>query len=129
MIRALLSLLLIPIAVRAQPVLTGTAAFGDWHLDAPGVRRHITPDALPAPYATPSASRSPDVISPPRGAVPSVPPGFTATQFAAGLDLPRTLRTAPNGDVFLAESGAGVIRVFTGQRSRVFASRLNLPFG
>jgi glucose/arabinose dehydrogenase len=113
----------------AQPALTGTAAFGDWHGDAPGVWRHITPDALPAPFASGSASRSPEVIAQPRNVVPSVPAGFTVSLFASGLDTPRTLRTAPNGDVFLAESGAGAIRVFTGQQSRVFASNLTLPYG
>ena len=29
------------------PVLRGKAAFGSWHDDAPGKRRHITADALP----------------------------------------------------------------------------------
>ena len=119
---------------QAQQILTGAAAFGDWHADAPGVRRHITVDALPPPYASGSAGRSPEVISQPRNVAPAVPPGFQATLFASGLDMPRTLRTAPNGDIFLAESGAGVIRVFpagavNGQASRVFASHLSLPFG
>jgi glucose/arabinose dehydrogenase len=122
-------LLLFPAVATAQPVLTGPAAFGDWQGDAPGVRRHITPDALPAPYATTSSSRSPEVISQPRHAVPTVPPGFEVSLFASGLDTPRTLRTAPNGDVFLAESGAGNIRVYRGQQSRVFAANLTQPFG
>ena len=112
-----------------QPLLTGPAAFGDWSTDAPGVRRRIAPDSLPAPYATRSASRSPSVITGPRSILPRVPLGFEVTLVARGLDMPRTLRTAPNGDVFLAESGAGVIRVYSGQTSRVFASRLNSPFG
>jgi len=30
-------------------VLMGAAAFGSWHDDAPGKRRHLTADALPAP--------------------------------------------------------------------------------
>jgi glucose/arabinose dehydrogenase len=124
---------LIPIiwacSAAAQPVLTGTAAFGDWHTDAPGVRRHITTDALPAPYASSSSSRGPEVIAQPRHVTPTVPAGFTVSLFASGLDMPRTLRTAPNGDVFLAESGAGRILVFTGQQSRVFASNLTSPFG
>ena len=34
-------------------VLRGAAAFGSWREDAPGKRRHITADVLPAPYATP----------------------------------------------------------------------------
>jgi len=123
-----LAVVLAPAAM-AQSVLTGAAAFGDWHSDAPGVWRHITPDALPAPFASGSASRSPDVIAQPRNVTPSVPAGFTVSLFASGLDTPRTLRTAPNGDIFLAESGAGAIRVYTGQQSRVFASNLTLPYG
>ncbi len=129
MTRLPLAMMLAPLAALAQPVLTGPAAYGDWSTDAPGTRRLITPDALPAPYTTGSASRSPAVIAPPRGAMPRVPPGFAVSLFAEGLDMPRTLRTAPNGDVFLAESGAGVIRVFTGQKSRVFATGFNLPSG
>ena len=124
-----LLLLLSPALAAAQPVLTGAQAFGDWRSDAPGVRRHIAPDALPAPYATGASSRSPEVISQPRQALPLVPAGFSVSLFASGLDMPRTMRTAPNGDVFLAESGAGNIRVYTGQRSRVFASNLTQPFG
>ena len=124
-----LLLLLSPALAAAQPVLTGAQAFGDWRSDAPGVRRHIAPDALPAPYATGASSRSPEVISQPRQALPLVPAGFSVSLFASGLDLPRTMRTAPNGDVFLAESGAGNILVYTGQRSRVFASNLTQPFG
>jgi glucose/arabinose dehydrogenase len=113
----------------AQTVLTGRGALGDWHSDAPGVWRHITPDALPAPYATRSFGQAPEVIAQPLGAVLHVPVGFAVSLFASGLDEPRTLRTAPNGDVFLAESGAGRIRVFTGQQSRVFATGLTQPFG
>lgn len=113
----------------AQPVRTGADAFGDWHGDAPGVWRHITPDALPAPYATRSYGRAPEVIAKPRSATLQVPAGFAVSLFASDLDMPRTLRTAPNGEVFLAESGAGRVRVFTGQQSRVFASGLTQPFG
>jgi glucose/arabinose dehydrogenase len=68
--------------------------------------------------------------------MPHVPPGFEVELFAAGLDQPRTLRTAPNGDIFLAESGSGRIRVFRTaggathpETSAVFASGLSLPYG
>lgn len=130
MLHRLLALVCFPIGVAvAQPVLTGADAYGDWHGDAPGVRRLITPDALPVPFATGSSGRPPAVVPRPRDLSPNVPAGFAVSLFASGLDLPRTLRTAPNGDVFLAESGAGVIRVFTEHRSRVFAANLTLPFG
>ena len=39
--------------VLAEPPRTGAAAYGDWHDDAPGVVRHIAPDAMPPPFATP----------------------------------------------------------------------------
>ena len=105
-------------------VLLGAAA------DAPGLNHLIRPDSLPAPYATGSASNSPPIVPRPADAVPAVPDGFVATLLAAGLNQPRTLRTAPNGDVFLAESGAGQIRVLRGAGApAVFASGLELPFG
>ncbi len=50
--------------------------------------------------------------------------------------MPRVMRTAPNGDVFLAESGVGRIRVWRPQAgaerpgpSTIFASKLDQPFG
>ena len=56
--------------------------------------------------------------------------------YAAGLDNPRLLRTAPNGDIFLAESEPGRIRVFRGmtsdgkaEQTQVFASGLKSPYG
>ena len=118
------------------PVLTGAAAFGDWHSDAPGVRRLIRPGDLPPPYASRSSSNSPDIAPRPADAVPHAPPGFAVTLFAQGLRGPRLLRTAPNGDVFVAESGAGRIRVLRAAPGAtraagdfVFASGLRGPFG
>jgi hypothetical protein len=121
--------LCVSIMVWAFAAVAQPDAYGDWHSDAPGVRRLITPGSMPPPFASSYASRGPEVIAQPRHVAPVVPAGFVVSLFASGLDMPRTLRTAPNGDVFLAESGAGVVRVFTGQQSRVFASGLTLPFG
>jgi len=132
---ALLLLSFAPVALADAP-RTGTAAYGDWHDDAPGVVRQITPDVLPSPFATQSATRGPSVVEHPAGAVLHVPAGFAVTEFASGLDRPRTLRVAPNGDVFLAESGAGRIRVFRvpdgasrPAQSAVFAAGVSQPFG
>jgi glucose/arabinose dehydrogenase len=57
-------------------------------------------------------------------------------QFATGLNNPRFLRTAPNGDIFLAESEAGDIKVFRGitadgkpEQTAVFATGLKQPYG
>jgi glucose/arabinose dehydrogenase len=132
---ALLVLSIAPVA-RADAPRAGTAAYGDWHNDAPGVVRHITPDAMPPPFATQSVARGPSVVERPAGAVLHVPPGFVVDEYASGLNTPRTLRVAPNGDVFLAESGGGRIRVFRAPdgatrpvRTAVFAEGLSLPFG
>ncbi len=57
-------------------------------------------------------------------------------QYATGLDNPRLIRTAPNGDIFLAESSSGKIRVFRGmtsdgkpEQAGVFATGLKQPYG
>ena len=120
----------------AEPVRTGPAAFGDWRGDGPGVARRIVPESLPAPFATQSIASMPSVTARPAGAAPHVPPGFEVSLFASGLDQPRTMRTAPNGDIFVAEVGSNRIRVLRtadGGRSPVsvttFASDLTLPFG
>src|ERR1700704_1841006 len=85
-------------------VRTGTAAFGDWTTDAPGVRRKITAADLPAPFATDSDTNRPRVVAPPAGTMPKVPSGFKVERFTSGLDSPRLLRVATNGDIFIAES-------------------------
>lgn len=122
----------------AEPgqLLSGAAAFTDWRADGPGVRRKITPDDLPAPFATRAASNGPRVVSRPAGAQLKVPPGFQVELFASGLAEPRTLVTAPNGDIFVAESSAGRIRVLRAadgetkpRENSVFASGLDEPFG
>ena len=91
--------------------LLGKAAFGDWHTDRPGTRRLITPADLPAPDPAESA-RNPS--EPSRASMtqkPRVPKGFEVNLFASGLKSPRLIRVAPNGDMFVAESAAGRIRV------------------
>jgi glucose/arabinose dehydrogenase len=126
-------------------LLTGKAAFGDWHADAPLVRRKITVEDLPQPYATRSADNPVRVVARPATAAPRVPPGFKAELFASGLDDPRALVVAPNGDVFVAESAPGRLRVLHagtpshpspasgggkgGAENSVFASGLGGPFG
>jgi glucose/arabinose dehydrogenase len=112
------------------------APFIDYRFEKPGNSRKITLNDLPAPYATASAGNGPKLVARPEGAWPQVPPGFQVEQYAAGLDEPRLIRTAPNGDFFVAESKAGDIRVFRGitrtgkpERMQVFATGLSRPFG
>ena len=64
-----------------------------------------------------------------------MPAGFTVKLFHQGSTPPRVLRTAPNGDIFVAESYAGRIRILR-PRDRcllndtsTFATGLNKPFG
>ena len=93
------------------PVLTGKRAFGDWTTEAPGVRRLILARDLPAPYATPSVDRGPHMVPQPDGAWPKVPAGFHVEKVVVGLDNPREVITAPNGDLFIMQSGPGSIRI------------------
>lgn len=68
-----------------------------------GERIRLMPADLPQPYATRSVSNAPRVVTRPPDAMPKAPPGFRVTLFRAGLDHPRHLIAAPNGDVLLAE--------------------------
>jgi len=120
----------------AASALSGGAAFGSWHDDAPGKRRHITADALPPPFASPSAGNTVKVVRRPDTAQLEVPPGFEIKEFADGLTGPRLMRAAPNGDIFIAETGAGRIRILrqadnggTASENQIFANGLNRPFG
>jgi glucose/arabinose dehydrogenase len=94
---------------------------------------------LPAPFATESASKSPDVVSIPGNPVLRVPPGFTVNVFAEGLDAPRWLALTPNGDVLVTETRQNRIRLLRDTNGdgvadvrQTFASvsnGLNIPFG
>jgi glucose/arabinose dehydrogenase len=112
------------------------APFIDFRYEKPGTTHKITVADLPKPYATESAENSPKVVSRPANAWPVAPAGFKVELFAAGLDNPRLMRKAPNGDIFLAESNPGRIRVFRGltsdgkpEQSAVFAEGLKRPYG
>jgi glucose/arabinose dehydrogenase len=116
--------------------LLGTAAFGDWRTDRPGVSRLIRPEDLPRPGATPSSANVSRVVKRPSDALPQVPAGFKVELFAEGLSRPRQMRLAPNGDIFIAETGAGRIRVLRAadgaskpSANEIYASALSRPFG
>jgi glucose/arabinose dehydrogenase len=110
--------------------------FTDFRYELPGTVRKITVADLPQPYESKSAGNSPDVVARPANAWPVAPAGFKVEMYASGLDNPRLLRTAPNGDIFLAESDPGRIRVFRGmtgdgkpEQMQVFAEKLKHPYG
>jgi glucose/arabinose dehydrogenase len=116
--------------------LVGSAAFGDWRADKPGVSRLIRPEDLPRLGATPSSANVSHVVPRPSAAVPQVPAGFKVELFADGLSGPRQMRVAPNGDIFVAETSAGRIRLLRAadgdsklSANETYANGLNRPFG
>jgi glucose/arabinose dehydrogenase len=123
-------------AVAQSGVREGKDAFGSWQSDKPGTIRLIRPQDLPEPGATRSAANVSRVVPRPAGAAPQVPPGFKVELFAEDLSGPRIIRVAPNGDIFVAETRAGRIRVFHGPdaaskptANKVYATGLHQPFG
>jgi glucose/arabinose dehydrogenase len=126
-------------AAQTSEVRTGTAALAGWKTDAPGVRRHIKASDLPSSPAAsePETSKGTNVkiVERPKDALPKVPDGFTVQVFASGFKQPRTVRVAPNGDVFVSESGTGRVLVFrassktTPATPEVFAENLEKPYG
>jgi len=122
-------------ASRQNPI-TGTRVFADYTQQKPGTFRKITLADLPEPHASKSVDNGPDESSRPVNAWPQTLPGFKVELYASSLDYPRLLRLAPNGDLFLAESHTGEIKVFRGvtregkaEQSQVFATGLRQPFG
>src|SRR5438309_4953078 len=94
-------------SAEVKPVKTNAAPpqppYTDFRYEQPGKVRKITAQDLPAPYVTESASNGPQLAARPRDAWPKAPTGFSVQQYMTGLDNPRLIRTAPNGDFFLAE--------------------------
>lgn len=94
---------------------------------------------LPEPFATQSASQSPDVVDRPENATLSVPAGFTVNVFAEGLQKPRWLALTPDGDVLVTETRENRIRRLSdtngdgvADKQETFATAdngLNIPFG
>ena len=116
--------------------LRGEGSFNDWDNEKPGNRYLIKAAELPKPYATESATNQSKVVPRPADAWPQVPEGFKIDLAASGLESPRTIVSAPNGDLFLAESNPGRIRVIRGfgsdgkvQTNEVFATGLTMPYG
>jgi len=112
------------------------APFADYRHEQPGTIHKIALADLPEPYRTQSADNRPHIVARPPNAWPKALPGFTVTQYATGLQNPRLIRRAPNGDLFVAESEPGQIRVLRGvaadgkaQTVEVFATGLTQPFG
>jgi len=113
-------------ALSKQPGTTVKTAIGDL--------------TLPPPYATKSKTKTNSMVDWPEGATPKAPAGFTVTKFADGLDNPRWTYIAPNGDIFVCESGTRTSKnqviLFrdkdkdgTFETREVYLKGLNRPFG
>jgi glucose/arabinose dehydrogenase len=125
----------VPAKASDPPVLVGQAAFGGAATSAPGIRRLIRPQDLALPFASQPATNGPDPAQMPADAALATPAGFTARMVARGFREPRVLRVAPNGDLFVADSGAGEIHVLrfaqgsAAPSDTVFAAGLDRPYG
>lgn len=96
----------------------------------------IDPNKLPAPYISPSADNGSQFVRRPEGATLRAPMGFQVEIYAERLSNPRWCAPAPNGDVFVAESGTGRVVVLREQEGakkafpiNIFANNLDYPFG
>jgi glucose/arabinose dehydrogenase len=125
-----------PIAPPTRAAASAAPSDGDWQQDAPGRVHRIDLAKLPKPYATPGAVNFQRVVERPADARLRLPPGFTIDVYARDLKGPRTLRVAPNGDVFVTETQGGRIRVLRpsadGLRAAslsTYAQGLDLPSG
>ena len=99
----------------------------------------ITIDQLPQPFATTSASQSPQVIPIPEQPTLQVPAGFQVNVFADNLDRPRWLTLTPGGDVLVTETRNNRILLLKDKDRDGFAddghifananNGLDIPFG
>lgn len=133
---ALTALMLASTLRAEEKLLTGRAAMSDWTADAPGVRRQLSIKDIPPPNAAESVQNKPKEVRRPEGAWPKCPAGFKVEEFARDLKKPRVLMTAPNGDIFVAESKADRISVLRDtdgdgkpELNEVFVDGLKQPFG
>jgi len=118
------------------PEMAGGTDPNDWQRQAPGAQHHFKVAELPKPYETKSSSNGPQVVPAATNATLTVPSGFTVRLFAKGLNNPRLVRTAPNGDLFIAETGRNRVRVMrtadgaeAPTENQIFAEGLQSPFG
>ncbi len=100
--------------------------------DKPGDIHVIRADQLPA--GGPTSANMTTIVQRP-GQLPQVPDNMRVRLWASGFKIPRVLRVAPDGTIFLADSGAGKIFAFrmgpdgSVSARQIFAAGLNNPYG
>jgi glucose/arabinose dehydrogenase len=91
---------------------------------------------LPAPFETKSAGNGPEGVKPPAGFLPKAPLGFQVSIYATDFKVPRFMTVAPNGDIFVADTGAGQVVILRDPQhgggtpqKEVFVDKQKAPFG
>ena len=117
------ALMLYAVKTDGMNVMTGQKAFTNTASLRPGLARRITAQDLPKPQP-PSMLRGLSMFvaagighsgARPENAIPKAPAGFQVNLYvASGLTNPRQIRRAPNGDIFVADTGGGTVRIFRG---------------
>jgi glucose/arabinose dehydrogenase/cytochrome c2 len=106
--------------------------------DAPGKVHSVRAQDLPKPFASAAARNFPRVAPAPAPADRNlkVPAGFRIEVFAENLEGPRKMLVAPNGDIFVATTQGGKVRILRpnaeGTRPQLngyFAEGLSQPYG
>jgi hypothetical protein len=132
------ALLLYAAKTDGMNVMTGPKAFTNTASLSPGLARKISAQDLPQPQPPAMLPRVRMYVAAgfgrpgkrPENAIPKAPAGFKVDLYvASGLTVPRQMRRAPNGDIFMADTGAGTVRIFRGimadgkpQESSVYAN-------
>jgi glucose/arabinose dehydrogenase len=108
----------------------------DYRQEHPGTSRTITPADLPAAAPALTLANADRIVPRPSDGWPQALPGFEVSLYADGLDMPRKMVTAPNGDLLVAESRRGEVKLFRGlgadgkaRTVSTFAAGLDRPFG
>ena len=120
------------------PPTATPAGTPEYIADAPGKMHQVRVQDLPRPFATEAARNFPRVAPAPAPADRKlkVPAGFKVEVFAEGLEGPRKMIIAPNGDIFVSTTSGGKIRVLRPsadgskpELNQFFAEGLSQPYG
>jgi glucose/arabinose dehydrogenase len=139
-----IAILLHAAKTESMNVMTGSKAFTNTASISPGLARRITAQDLPQPEP-PGVGKSIMMMAAagfggpakrPENAVPKAPAGFKVNLYvSSGLKNPRQIRRAPNGDIFVADTDGGAVRILRGitadGKPREFAVYASIegPFG
>jgi glucose/arabinose dehydrogenase/cytochrome c2 len=113
------------------------SAYGGWRDDEPGTIRLVRPEGLPPPRPGEHVRNGSQIVPRPEGAAPRAMDGFQVSLYTEELTNPTVMRVAPNGDILVAESSEGRIRILRPSDDdpsgpeliQTFVDGLERPFG